>query len=326
MVLGCLLTTPACGTERSSSSSSDTPLRLVANVPLPGPTNRFDYLGFDATAHRLYIAHMDAGEIVVIDTQTRRVIRTIDAPGVHGVIAVPSLHRVYATATDVDQLYTIDSRTGKLLTRAAAGDYPDGLTYDRVTGHVFVSDESGGIEAVFDADGRRIATIDVGGGAGNVQYDPVAHSILAAVQTRDDMVVIDPRSNRVTQRVPLPGCDHPHGLHLDPPRRLAFVACDGNAVLLTVDLTTMKPTAKADVGGNPDVLAFDTGSRWLYVAAETGEVTVFAEQGRKLRKLGQWLLAPDAHSVAVDSRTHLSYFPLEDGGDDKPELRVMAPR
>ena len=73
------------------------------------------------------------------------------------------------------------------------------------------------------------------------------------------------------------------------------------------------------------MLAFDPGIRRLYVAAESGEVAVFAESGRALRKLGQSRLAPSAHSVAVDPRTHLVYFPLERGSKGGPQLLVMKP-
>jgi len=297
------------------------PLKLVANVALPGPSNRFDYTSIDPSTGRLYIAHMNAGELLVFDIHKRRVVRTIAAPGVHGVIAVPQIHRVYASATDARQLYTIDSRTGRVLARAPAGEYPDGLVYDPVERHVFVSDESGGIEAVFNAEGRRIATVQLGGEAGNVQYDPGSGKVLADVQSRDEVAVIDPRSNRVVRRVTLPGCDHPHGLSVDAPRRIAFVACDGNARLLTLDLGTMKVTGSMQVGDSPDVLAFDKSLRRLYVAAESGVVTVAAERGRSLAKLGQRRLAPNAHTVAVDPVTHVVYFPLESG----PELRIMKP-
>lgn len=307
------------------AGGQELPLRLVANVALPGPSNRFDYTSLDPTASRLYIAHMNAGQLLVFDIRKRRVVQTIAAPGVHGVIAVPQLHRVYASATDVRQLFTIDSRTGRVLRRASAGAYPDGLVYDPVERHVFVSDESGGIEAVFDAAGHRIATVQLGGDAGNVQYDPGSGKILADVQTLDQVVVIDPRSNRVVRHVALPGCDHPHGLLVDAPRRLAFVACDGNARLLTLDLASMKVTGRMQVGSSPDVLAFDTSLKRLYVSSEVGDVTVAAERGRKLTKLGQGRLAPDAHTVAVDSATHLVYFPLQSGSAGRPELRIMAP-
>jgi hypothetical protein len=54
---------------------------------------------------------------------------------------------------------------------APAGEYPDGIAYDPADRHVFVSDESGGVEAVLGADGRRVGTVSLGGEAGNVQYD-----------------------------------------------------------------------------------------------------------------------------------------------------------
>jgi DNA-binding beta-propeller fold protein YncE len=307
-----------------ASGAAGLPLTTVAQVNLPGPSNRFDYTSLDPSTNLLYVAHMDADELLAVDVRHRRVVRRIPAPGVHGVLAVPQIHRVFATATDDRQLLTIDSRSGRVLRRAPAGEYPDGLAYDPVEREVFVSDESGGVEAVFDRRGNRIATVDLGGEAGNVQYDPGSRRILVDVQTRDDVAVVDPRSHRVVRRVRLPGCDHPHGLFVDV-RRVAFVACDGNARLLTLDPRRLKPIGTQTVGPSPDVLAFDPGLRRLYVAAESGEVAVFAERGRRLEKLGQAMLADEAHSVAVDPRTHLVYFPLERGSDGRPQLRVMAP-
>ena len=71
--------------------------------------------------------------------------------------------------------------------------------------------------------------INLSGQAGNVQYDDASGNVLADVQTRNVVAVIDPASNRIVRNVALPGCDHDHGLYLDEQRRLAFVACDGNA-------------------------------------------------------------------------------------------------
>ena len=232
------------------------PLKTVAGVPLPGPDNRFDYQSVDSRAHRLYIAHMDADTLLVVDTRSRRVVKKIAAPGVHGVIVVPSLGRVYASATNDHEALTIDSRTGAVLARAPAGDYPDGLAFDPVERHVFVSDESGGAEIVLSAAGRRIAAVPLGGDTGNVQYDASSRMVLAVVQSRDVIAVIDPRLNRVVRTVSPPGCDHDHGLLVDAPRRLAFIACDGNATLLTLDLRTWKETGSDEVGDDPDVLAY----------------------------------------------------------------------
>jgi len=297
----------------------------VSRVALPGPSVRFDYQSLDPTAGRLYISHMDASQLLVFNVKTRRVVKSIPVAGVHGVIVVPALHRAYASATNDHEAITVDTRTMRVVARAPAGSYPDGLAWDAAERHVFVSDESGGIETVLGASGKRITTINVGGEAGNVQYDPGSKRVLVAVQTRNDVAVIDPRTNRIVRRVAVPGCDSDHSLLVDASRRLAFVTCDGNATLHVLDLRTMKFTSSSSVGSSPDVLAFDPGLRWLYVAAESGEVAVFAETAHGVRKLGQALLAPSAHTVAVDPRTHLVYFPLERGTDGRPQLLVMRP-
>jgi DNA-binding beta-propeller fold protein YncE len=297
------------------------PLKTVATVPLPGGASRLDYASVDPGRHRLYMAHLGGGLVIVFDTKRRRVVKTIRAPGAHGVLAVPSIGRVYASATDVQRLLTIDSRTNRVLASTPAGDYPDGIAYDSKDRRVFVSDESGGREYVFTAFGRGIGSVDLGGEAGNVQYDPATGHVLADVQTQNVVAVINPRTLHVIRRVRLPGCSHDHGLNVDAAHRLAFVACDENARLLTLDLRTMKVTGSTSVGGSPDVLAFDPGLRRLYVAAETGDVAVFAERGRTLKKLGEDLLAPEAHVVAVDPSTHLVYFPLQSG----PTLRITRP-
>jgi hypothetical protein len=84
-------------------------------------------------------------------------------------------------------------------------------------------------------------------------------------------------------------------------------------------------TGQATVGAAPDVLAFDPGLRRLYVSAESGVVTVFAETTSGLRKLGQEFLATEAHTLAVDPRTHLAYFPLQGGSTGAAQLLIMAP-
>jgi hypothetical protein len=321
-VVGALL----LGVAPVGAADGSLPLRTVARVALPGTSVRFDYTSIDAASQRLYIAHMDADELLVFDLRTRRVLRQIDAPGVHGVIAVPALGRVYASATNDHEALTINARTNAVIARAPAGDYPDGLAYDPSLKHIFVSDERGGVETVLTAAGHRIATVPLGGEAGNVQYDAGSGRVLADVQTRDDIAVIDPHTNRVIQRIPLPGCDHDHGLLVDAQHRLAFVACDGNATLLTLDLRTHRIIDRDLVGANPDVLAYDSALRRLYVSAESGTVAVFHEDNHGLTKLGQAFLASEAHTVAVDARTHLVYFPLERGSAGEPQLLIMSPK
>ena len=45
---------------QASTGGTSFPLKEVARVALPGPSNRFDYTSIDPTTNRLYIAHMNA--------------------------------------------------------------------------------------------------------------------------------------------------------------------------------------------------------------------------------------------------------------------------
>jgi len=319
-----LALTVAAGASGGSGGST-LPLKVVGRVPLSGAAVRFDYTSLDPSTNKLWISHMNASELLAFEVRTRKIVKTIPAPGVHGVIAVPQLGRIFASATDAHEVMTINGKTGAVLARAPAGAYPDGLAYDPVERHVFVSDETGGVETVIDAHGRRVATVSLGGEAGNVQYDAGSGRILVDVQSRGDIAIVDPRSNRIVRRVALEGCASPHGLLVDSSRRLAFVACDANARLLTFDLRTMRVIGNDSVGATPDVLAFDGSLHRLYVSAESGVVAVFAEHAHSLTKLGQAMLAPHAHTVAVDPRTHFVYFPLESGSTGKPQLLIMKP-
>ena len=169
----------------------------------------------------------------------------------------------------------------------------------------------------------RRSTIALGGEAGNTHYDSVSHCIVVAVQTKNQFVAIDPATERVVARYDLAGSDHPHGFAIDAPGRLAFVTGEGNAKLQVVDLRTMRVLSSHRVGDEPDVLAWDAAWRRLYVASESGVVSVFAVQGTVLQRLEE-LHIQHAHTVAVDPRTHRVYLPLENVGGH-PVLRILEP-
>jgi YVTN family beta-propeller protein len=232
-------------------------------------------------------------------------------PGVHGVIAVPELGRVYATATSANQVAVIDAQSLTVITTVAGGEYPDGLAYDPEVGKLYVSDESGATDTVIDtATNQVVATIPLGGEVGNTQFDAAGHQIMAAVQSRNQIVTIDPHTDQVTGQYDTPGCDHPHGLQVSPDRRLAFVACQGNNKLVVMDLDGMQVTGSFDVGTSPDVLAFDQARRVLYVASERGPLFAFSETDTGIEPLAQGDVGPNAHVVGVDQDTGRVYLPL----------------
>lgn len=306
-------------------SIAQQPLQQVADIHMPGPAVRFDYQSLDAEHNRLYIAHMNADQLVVFDTQKRQVVANLDGfKRVHGVIAVPEISRIYASVTGEHQVAAVDMNTLKTVATTGPVTYPDGLAYSPSTRRVFVSDEHGGVDAVVDtASGKLLANIPLGGGAGNTVYDSGSGHILVAVHSVNELVDIDPAPMKIIGRYSLPGIKNLHGIALDAANRLAFVAGEENHSLAVFDLNSKKILSTYEVGEDPDVLAFDPGLKRLYVSAESGTVAVFEENGRELKALGQFYM-PHAHTVSVDPKTHLVYFPLENV-DGHPLLRIMKP-
>ena len=307
------------------AGASRAPLRVVRDIPLPEPANRFDYQSIDPARGRLYISHMNAGRVVVFDLDSSRVVAEVNGtPRVTGIWAVPEHHAVYASAAGNHEVAVIDDQTLKVVARIGGIRFPDGIAYAPAEHRVFVSDESGGADVVIDArTNRKIATIDLGGEAGNTHYDSVSRCILVAVQSRNQLVAIDPVSDKIVARYDLPGSDHPHGFTLDEPGRLAFISCEGNGQLLVVDLRTMKVLSRHRVGDDPDVLAWDPTWRRLYVASESGVLSSFLADGPVLKSAGE-IKAPHAHTVSVDPRTHRVYLALENV-DGHPVLRILTP-
>jgi DNA-binding beta-propeller fold protein YncE len=314
-----------CTSASGSDASEHSPVKKVADIPLPGKAVRFDYQSLDTSQGRLYIAHMNANQLVVFDTKKREVVANLDGfPSVHGVWVVPELGRVYASTTGEHTVSVVDMATLKTLARVGSIKYPDGIAYAPDPQRVFVSDEHGDADAVIDTKTNSlVTTIPLGGGAGNTVYDPGSGHILVAVHEKNELVSIDPSTAKIIGRYPVPGVEHPHGVSLDVPQRLAFVAGEENHRVAVVDLTNMKVLATYPVGEDPDVLAFDPGLKLLYVSAESGHVTVLREQGKTLVSEGEFFM-PHAHTVCVDPDTHLVYFPLQDIGGH-PILRIMEP-
>lgn len=310
----------------SGAEPSGPALSKVIDLPLPGRSSRFDYQSLDPEAGRLYFSHMGDGELVVLNTETREVTAHLPGfPRTTGVLVVPELHKVFVSVAGNREVAVVDTRTLKILSRIPAGAFPDGLAYAPEVHKIFVSDESGGMETVIDGrTDQRVASIDLGGETGNTQYDPSSHLIFANVQSTGELVAIDPKSDRVVGRHALKGGDGPHGLLIDAPKRLAFAACEGDSKLLVVDMESFAVTQVLPTGEGPDVLALDVGLERLYVATESGIVSIFQLRGRTLEKMQDLSVAPNAHTISVNPRTHEVYLPLKSVGGH-PMLRIMKP-
>ena len=152
-----LVATFAAPTAARRSTPAGLPLRLVADVPLPGGSSRFDYQSLDAGRNRLYLSHLAAASRDRLRRRApaRERARSPACRACTASSSLPRFDRVYAAATDARELVTLDELTGAVVRRIPAGGYPDGIAYDPADRKVFVSDEAGSAVIVADARAGR---------------------------------------------------------------------------------------------------------------------------------------------------------------------------
>ena len=98
---------PGCTQQPSfQNRAAELGLEFVTDIPLSGGNTRFDYQSIDESKRRLYIAHLGANMVTVVDIDARQVVKNItDIPRPHGILAVPQLNKVYVSATGDDEIY-----------------------------------------------------------------------------------------------------------------------------------------------------------------------------------------------------------------------------
>src|SRR5207237_4011753 len=180
--------------DSSAALTANLTLRTLVDVPLTGGTTRLDYQSLDSDNGRLYIAHLWSDLMTVFDVNKQIIVGDVkDLKRVHGVLAVPELHRVYASATGTNELAVIDDNTLQVIARVPAGDYPDGVAYASKANKIYASDLHGKTDTVIDAKTNQVVTtIALGGGAGITQYDSVSEHIIVKAHGQNELEEIDP--------------------------------------------------------------------------------------------------------------------------------------
>jgi DNA-binding beta-propeller fold protein YncE len=340
-VLCALLGTAACGHGSQTSSAGPTtashptsagahlPLIVVADVPWPGGATRFDYEEIDKAKGHLVVAHMNDGAVVIADLRDGSAIKQLPGiPVARGIAVADEVGMLFATSSP-NQLVLIDSEALTEVGRVNTGNGPDGVAWDPTHKVVGVSDQGDGALSLIADSGKGPRTaVPLGSETGNVVFDAARGWFWITVVEAtppDQLVAVDPTTAKVVTSIGVPGCSGAHGLRLHPDGQSAFIACESNSVVARVDLAGSQGVATGPTGSGPDVLSIDPVLGWLYVAAESGDLTIYDMAQPGVVLVGHDSPGSNAHSVAVDPATHRVFFPLMAGPQGAPVLRIMRP-
>jgi DNA-binding beta-propeller fold protein YncE len=302
-------------------------LKQVATVDLPGPKGeRFDYLTIDPEDHYLLSGHLGPGILYVIDMNTNKLVKAIPGvPGITGLEYVRGLKKVYTSNWGENKIGIVDLNKMQVIKRLPTGEKPNGSTYAEPFGKVYVSDTNAKQVAIVDIHKDEIVkTLTFDSETGTPQYDPVSRKVYINLRRANQVAAVDPSTDAVVGRYPVAGCEHNHGMALDPEGRRAFLLCGGNRTFTVFDLDAHKSIAHFPLPAGADVVKFDPGLRRAYAACSSGAITVVQEDAPdRFRKLEDFPVQQSVHSLAVDPVTHRVYAP-EESENGKPVARMVV--
>jgi len=315
--LAACLSTPARGAT----------LKKVGAIELHGPRGEhFDHLDMDYDDHYLLSAQTGAGILYVIDVRQNAVVTAIHGlPGITVPVYVPGLGKVYACDWGENKIGVVNLKQMKVVKRLASSEKPNGGTYAKGFGKVYVSDTLGKeLQAIDVRSDRPVKTLRFASETGMAQYDEIGRKVWLNLRNANEIAEIDPQTDKVTARYRVAGCDFNHAMAIDAKNRRAFLLCVGNNVFTVFDLEKHRAIAHIPLPEGADDVKFDAGLRRIYVACESGAITVIEEQDAEhFRKLEDFPVQKGVHTLEVDTETHRVYTPeAEENG--QPVCRMIV--
>jgi YVTN family beta-propeller protein len=286
--------------------------RLANQVVLAGDGG-WDYLTVDADARRVYISH--ATQVEVLDADSQKSVGTIpDTLGVHGIALAPGLNRGFITAGKADSVVVFDLETLKPIARVKTGKKPDAIVFDPATNRVFaMNGGSDSTTAINATDGSVAGTIDLGGGPEFAVADG-AGKVWVNLEDKSELVQIDSKSLKVSNRWPVAPCASPSSMAFDATNRRIFIGCRSH-VMAVANADTGEIVATYPIGDHVDASAFDPQTKLVFNSLGEGSVAVFHQDSAdKYTPLASIPTAQGSKTMALDIKTHRLYVPSMHAG------------
>ena len=260
----------------------------------------WDYLALDQSAQHLYVSRSD--RVVVLGVARMpsmaksSVVGVIDGlSGVHGIALADDLHKGFISNGRADTVTVFDPATLKVEQTIAVGAKdPDAILYDPYSHRVFTFNGDSNDASVIDAkSGKLLGHVALPGRPEFAVSDGHGH-VFDNIESRNELVEIDPMTMKVTATLPLKDCDSPSGLAIDVAHHRLFSVCQNKTMAVT-DSTSGKQVASVPIGEGPDAARYDAKRGLVFSSnGHSGTLTVVREA------------APDHYEVLANVPTQQS--------------------
>jgi YVTN family beta-propeller protein len=306
-----------------SSSLSAQPLENthfnVVDRYIIGGNGRWDLLSFDNKYHRLFISR--STHVQVMSTDTGKLVGDISGTeGVHGIAIADGLNLGFTSNGKSNSVTVFDLTALKIIkTIKTSGKNPDSIIYDRKSRHIFTFNGHSDNASVIDAATyKEIGTISLPGKPELAVTDN-AGKVFVNIEDKNEIAVIDTRSNKVLKIYPFANGTEPTGLAIDQEHHRLFSAC-ANGKMEILDSETGKVVSEIDIGSHPDSAAFDTNWGLAFSSNGDGTLTVVKEDDpMHFSVLQNVATQKGARTMAYDPVHHRAYLATASFGEIPPK-------
>jgi len=273
----------------------------VTHTVILGAPDRWDYVAFDSSSQRVFVAHGD--RVTVVDGKDGAILGQVEGfpGGTHGIAISTSTGRGYTDDGKAGEAASFDLKTLKAMKRIKAEEDADGIVLDPSSGHVFVLDgDSGKVTVIDPKTDAVIATIDAGG---KLEFGvaPGNGKLYVNGAEKKEIIRIDTNTNQVDARWSITSCTSPHGLAIDSVTHRLFSSCINN-VLVVVNIDTGALVSSLPIGSGSDAVAFDPKRKLIFSTnGRDGTVSVLQEKdAQTFVSLGSFKTMLSARTMDID--------------------------
>jgi len=290
---------------------------LIKKVPFgaaEGGGEYFDYITVDSAARRVYLSH--GTEVKVVDADKFTEVGTI-AGGFkrnHGVALVPELGKGFISDGELGAAVMFDLKTLKITGRVKAQDDADSILYDPASKRILTFNGDSKNSTVIDpASGTVVATIPLGGAPEQAVADGKG-MIYNDLQSTNEVVAIDTRTNTVKSRWPVAPAGAPTTIAMDRQHRRLFVGVRNSMKLMVMDAESGKAIGPPfPIGDRVDTNVFEPETGMLAAATREGTIHVFHEDSPdKLSVVETVKTEFGAKTMGFDPKTHNLFVTTSD--------------
>ena len=195
---------------------------------------------------RAYVSNERDGTVTVIDTNSDRVVSTIDVGArPRGIRTSPDGKLVYValsfssqqTPGTINQIAAIDTERGEVVAKYDAGTDPEQFAVSADGGRLFISNEDAGTASIVDTtSGKILSTVVVGIEPEGVTISPDGRWVYVTAETSNTVSVIDTAKNDVVATFMVGA--RPRDAAFSPDGSRAYVTAELGRTLSVIDTRT----------------------------------------------------------------------------------------